>query len=190
MKLGGVIYLQSIADKRMKSTTIRNHDMFHKICGDKALARVIIGTTNWGEVDENVGKMREKQLADNFWKTMIDMGSKVLRFDQTKGSALAFLDTILGQLDFGENGEITNDIALRIQEEIAELDRSIPETTAGQELRRTLKELLDLQKGRRNSENDSGDAAELSVSIEKQIEELRIPFTRKLFLKLFVSRSS
>ena len=45
MKLGGVIYLQSIADKRMMGTTRRNLDMFSQLCGDKALARVVLGTT-------------------------------------------------------------------------------------------------------------------------------------------------
>ena len=49
MKLGGVIYLLSIADEEMK--TRRNVDMFHQLCGDKALEKVVFGTTNWGEID-------------------------------------------------------------------------------------------------------------------------------------------
>ena len=158
--------------------------MFHRLCGDKALARVVLGTTNWGEVDEEKGKDREKDLATNFWKTMIDSGSKMLRFDNTKESARAFLDTILGQLKIDENGEIKNYIALRIQKELVELDRSMPETAASQKLRSTLKQRLELQKGNGDSEN----AAALSASIEKQIDELHIPLTRKLFLKIFVSR--
>ena len=148
MTLGGVIYLLSIADKRMKGTTRRNLDMFQQLCGDKALARVILGTTNWGEVDENVGKMREEQLIKTFWNTMIDSKSKSLRFDKTKGlgSAQVFLNSILDQLDFDENKEILNDNVLRIQNELVELEQRIPETAAGKELRYTLEQLLELQK--------------------------------------------
>ena len=109
--------------------------MFHQLCGDKALARVIFGTTNWGEVDEEKGKDREKELATTL-KTMIDSGSRMLRFVQTKESAWAFLDAILSQLEFYENGKIKNDIPLRIQKEIVEHGRSIQETAAGQKLKR------------------------------------------------------
>ena len=108
MKLGGVIYLQSIADKRMKGMTRRNLDMLCQLCGDKVF---VLGTTNWGEVDENVGKKREQQLV-TFWNWSIktDLGSRSLRFDQTKRSARGFLDVILSQL---ENEEILNDNVVR-----------------------------------------------------------------------------
>ena len=184
MKLGGVIYLQSIADKRMKGTTRRNLDMFCQLCGDKAFERVVLGTTNWGEGEEKkIGKMREQQLTNNFWNTMITLGSKSLRFDQSKKSARSFLDVILGQLEYGENEEVLNDTVLRIQNELVELDRKIPETSAGQELRYTLKQLREIQE-----EGNSKEATALAASIEKQIAELRISRPRRLFLKLFVSR--
>ena len=64
--------------------------MLRQLCGDNALARVVLGTTHWG-IDEDEGKMREQQLAKTFW------GSKSLRFGQTKESAWAFLDCILDQ---------------------------------------------------------------------------------------------
>ena len=57
MKLSGVICLLSIADKRIKDL---NLDMFNQLFGDKTFARVVLGTTNWGKVDENVGKEREQ----------------------------------------------------------------------------------------------------------------------------------
>ena len=114
MKLGGVIYLQSVADKRMKGTTRRNLDMFCQLCGDKTFERIVLGTTNWEEGDEKkVEKMREQQLANNFRNTMIALGSKSFRFDQTKRSARGFLDVILGQLEYGENEEILSDIVLQ-----------------------------------------------------------------------------
>ena len=118
MKLGGVIYLQSIADKRMKSMTRRNLDMLCHLYGDKFF---VFGTTNWGEVDENVGKKREQQLVTFWnWNLKTDLGSKSLRFDQTKGSARGFLDVILSQLEYGENEDILSDNVLRNDPEMKE----------------------------------------------------------------------
>ena len=99
MKLGGVIYLQSIADKRMKGMTRRNLDMLCQLCGANKV--LVLGTTNWGEVDENVGKKREQQFV-TFWNRNIKTDLVSLRFDQTKRSARGFLDVILSQLDYGE----------------------------------------------------------------------------------------
>ena len=127
MKLGGVIYLLSIADKRMKGTTRKNLDMFRQVCGDKAFERVVLGTTNWGEVNETLGKMREQQLTETVGSIMIDSGSKSLRFDKTKKSARAFLDAILGQLKLGEY-ENFSDFPLRAQDVPVAFNQSIPET--------------------------------------------------------------
>ena len=124
MTLGGVIYLLSIADKRMKGATRRNLDMFHHLCGNKAFARVVLGTTNWGEVEEDVGLNREQQLVETFSKPMTTSGSKFLRFDKTERSAQVFVDAILGQLKFGGN-EILDDNVLRT---LNELDRKVWET--------------------------------------------------------------
>ena len=170
MILGGVIYLQSIAERRIRGRTIKNLDVLHQICGDKALARVILGTTNWGEDNEEIGKDREQELATNFLKTMIDSGSKMLRFYNTKESARAFLNTILGQLKFDKNGKIKNDTILRIQYELVDLHRSIPETAAVS--RRHLekkKELVDLDR------SIPGTAAgqELHYTLERHLKMMK-----------------
>ena len=178
MKLGGIIYLLSIADKRMKGTTRRNLDMFCQLCGDKALARVVLGTTNWGEVDENIGATREQQLAKTFWNTMTDSGSKSFRFHRTKESACTFLDAILGQLEILSD----RDIVLRIQDELVESDRRIPETAAGKKLRYTLEQLRGIE-----DDANSEKAMALRASLEKQIAELRISLPRRLYLSFFVS---
>ena len=179
MTLGGVIYLLNIAEKRMTGTTLRNLDMFHQLCGDKALARVVLGTTNWGEVEEEVGKNRETQLAKTFWKPMTASGSKLLRFNKTEQSAVAFVDAILDRLKSGEEDNV-----LRIQNELVELERRIPETDAGKELRYTLQQLLEMQKEGANPET----VAPLLESLKKQITELRISLPRKIYLTFFVSR--
>ena len=78
--------------------------MLCQLCGNDALAKVVLGTTHWGEVDENKGKMHEQQFAKTFWN---DSGSKSLRFDQKESSARVFLDVILGQLEFCGNEKIS-----------------------------------------------------------------------------------
>ena len=103
--------------------------MLRQLCGDNTLARVVLGTTHWGEVDENEGKMREKQLA-KIWK---DSGSMSLRFDQTESCARAFLDVILGQLEFSGDGETPEGRDLRFtSSQSTEVDSTIqndPERT-------------------------------------------------------------
>ena len=69
--------------------------MIRRLCGDNALARVVLGTTHWGE-DEKEEEMREQQLEKTFWN---DSTSKSLRFDKTRESARAFLDAILSKLN-------------------------------------------------------------------------------------------
>ena len=178
MTIGGVIYLLSIADKRVQVTTRRNIDMFHQICGDKALARVVLGTTNWGEVEEEVGKKREQNMDAAFWKTTTASRSKSLRFDETQESAMVFVDTILDRLKSAEEDNV-----LQIQTELVELNRTIPETAAGKELRYVLEQLLENQK-------DLGEvsSAAFKLSLERQIAELQISLPRKIYLNLFVSR--
>ena len=184
MKLGGVIYLQTIAEKRMKGTTLRNLKMFRRLCGEKALSMVVLGTTNWGEVDVAVGGRREDQLRGNFWKDMISSGSEMRRFENTQSSAQDFLDSILDGNQPRTPSSASNDTSLCIQQELVELQRYIPETEAGTELRYTIQQVLDMQKGNVNSEEE----AALLLKLQKQLKELHIPFMRRLSA-LFVSHS-
>jgi hypothetical protein len=52
-----------------------------KLCGDDNLKNIILVTTFWNEVTDEVAVKREKELisTDNLWKQMIDQGSRVER---------------------------------------------------------------------------------------------------------------
>jgi hypothetical protein len=67
--------------------------MFRKLCGNQALKNVILATTHWNEVPTATGKARERELIqdDRFWGKLIKAGSKVLRLDQDRESALSVL---------------------------------------------------------------------------------------------------
>ena len=123
MKLGGVICLLSIADKRFKDM---NFDMLHQLFGDKKSSRVVLGTTNWGRVDEKVGNQRERQMTVACGNTTTTSGLKPLRFIETESSARALLDAILSHMEF--NGEEILNENLRTRNE---LHRKIPEKATG-----------------------------------------------------------
>ena len=107
--------------------------MFRKLWGDEALKNVVIGTTKWDDVELDVGQQREIQLRDNFWKEMIQHGSVVMQVHDD--SAWKVVNHIL------ENKTIDS---ILIQNELMKLRMIIPQTSAGQESRFTLQELLEM----------------------------------------------
>ena len=108
--------------------------MFRKLCGDEALKNVVIGTTKWCDVKLEVGQQREIQLCDGLWKEMIQHGSVVMQAHDD--SVWNVVNHIL------ENKTIDS---VLIQNELMKLRMIIPQTSAGQELRFTLKEELEVQ---------------------------------------------
>jgi hypothetical protein len=138
MKLGGIIYLHDISQTRMLGTTLKNFDMFRKLCGEKADRTIILGTTKWSEVRPTVGTQREEELKTRYWDKMIATGSRAERFDGTGQSAWKIVNMILDR--------VAEDNHLQIQRELVELSRYIPETDAGKTLRYTLQQLLDMQR--------------------------------------------
>lgn len=81
IKLSGIIYLHRITDVRMQGSAKKNLFMFKKLCGPDALSNVILATTMWEQVTEDVGVAREKELMStpDFWGWMVGKGSQVYR---------------------------------------------------------------------------------------------------------------
>ncbi|KAH7925409.1 hypothetical protein BV22DRAFT_1129071 [Leucogyrophana mollusca] len=127
MKLAGVIYLHDISQTRMFGTSRKSLTMFRRLCGDDALKNVIIATTKWSEVDEDVGVDREKELARNFWQEVIDHGSRMAQFRDTRDSAWDIVDLVAP----------VRSLPLQIQTEVVDLGKPIPETDAAHALRPT-----------------------------------------------------
>jgi hypothetical protein len=86
--LTGIIYLHPITKTRVEGSTLRALTIMKKLCGDDNLKNIILVTTFWNEVTDEVAVKREKELisTDNLWKQMIDQGSRVERMsrDYTK----------------------------------------------------------------------------------------------------------
>ncbi|EKM78811.1 hypothetical protein AGABI1DRAFT_13598, partial [Agaricus bisporus var. burnettii JB137-S8] len=126
VKLSGILYLHRITDNRITNTVVRNLDMFQKLCGSENLSSITFVTTNWDSFRaENIqeGKANEEQLSEVYWKSLLDNGSKMLRFENTCSSAWNIIDAV---------PEIP--ISLNIQKEIVEEGKSLPDTAAGRSL--------------------------------------------------------
>ncbi|KAF9537982.1 hypothetical protein CPC08DRAFT_717618 [Agrocybe pediades] len=190
--LGGVIYLHDISSGRFSGTERRNLEMFNLMCGNTALKKVIIGTTKWGRTPSFIGAKDEKELKEIHWRPMLEKGARTMRFEDSYDSALSFIREIvrIAMLD----------VCLMIQQEMVDDKKIIPETQAGKEIRYTLQEILDMQGKRLElekamEEGGGDDAAQRAHeeairkmdSLMLQIEQLKVPFRRKLkrFFKKF-----
>ncbi|KAF9464791.1 hypothetical protein BDZ94DRAFT_440597 [Collybia nuda] len=71
MKLAGMIYLHDISQNRNPGTIHTNSDIFHKLlCGYDAPSVIVPCTTKWGNIEVQIGSVREGELAKAFWEKM------------------------------------------------------------------------------------------------------------------------
>ena len=80
-KLSGIIYLHRISDDRMRGSSMRSMRMFRKLCGKAFYRNLLLGTTCWSLISEEIGVQREKELMtdQNFWKGLIAKGAQFVR---------------------------------------------------------------------------------------------------------------
>ena len=70
---------------------LANHPILEKLCGKDALRKVVLTTTMWDKVGENLGWKREKEL-HTYWKTMLNQDPKTFRYYNTPQSAWDIID--------------------------------------------------------------------------------------------------
>ncbi|KAL7907856.1 P-loop containing nucleoside triphosphate hydrolase protein [Trichoderma velutinum] len=159
VRLAGLIYLHRITDTRVSGSSLKNMNMFQKLCGEKALPYVILVTTMWGALDavengKEIGRQRCDQLQrPEFWGDMIQKGSSMTNHDGTKSSA----DAIISELVKKEAH-----VVLDIQTEMTEKGLPLDETAAGLYLQK------DFHEARERYEKDLADFKE---SIEQALAE-------------------
>ena len=192
MFLGGVLYLHDISVKKFTGTARRNLDLFSRLCGDAAIEKVLLVTTNW-EVSKDYADQREAELKSTHWKFMVDRGAGTHRFRRNWTSAWDIIDVVLERV---ETPQPQSDYqSLLIQMELVDRHMIIPETEAGKELRFTLKQILEIQREAAHPDALAGDAAAIKEAQEKiqklqeQIKDLKISLPRRLrrLLHLLVS---
>ncbi|KAM5451806.1 hypothetical protein MaudCBS49596_003634 [Microsporum audouinii] len=135
--LTGIIYMQSITDRRMYGSTLRNLKMFRQLCGDNPLQNVVFTTTGWGTAEKSgeLAKAIENQESlrtdPDFWEPMIRRGSIMAKFEDTRASALAIIMSLVER----------NPILLKIQEELVDENKNLIDTAAGHTVNEEMKRL-------------------------------------------------
>ncbi|GLB39564.1 hypothetical protein LshimejAT787_0700740 [Lyophyllum shimeji] len=100
-RLGGVVYLHEISQARTPGPALwknleylagQMHNGGANQVGGKG---IVISTTKWSEVPQEVGERREKELQEKDWKLMIGLGTKVCRYQDTYESGWEVVHLIL-----------------------------------------------------------------------------------------------
>ena len=136
IKLAGILYFHRITDNRVAGTPLKNLRMFEKLCGKHALGDIILTTTMWDKIDDEIGQEREKELKGQYWKSMIRQGSTAVRYGNTKDSAWEILDQVL------QSGRNRGRHAVLLQKQMVDMKSQLSETDAGRMLYTVLESLL------------------------------------------------
>lgn len=175
--LTGIVYLHPIDHVRVGGTERQNLLMFKRLCGNDAFPKVALATTFWDQVDEATGRRREIELTttDEFWRTMIQKGSKVFRHDDFARSAKRIIEHILSKRTREHPGVVTD-----LQREMVDQRKSLNQTAAGSTLQSQLlaleakyeKKVADLRKEVSAAINAKN--AELKTELEEDRRKFKL----------------
>ena len=168
-KLTGIVYIHRISDDKFGGSVAKNFQVFRELCGDRTLKNVVLVTNMWGRVTPSLGVGREKQLQSKHFKSAIDKGARLLRYEDTPESAQEILRTILHN-----EPEV-----LKIQQELVEEHKEMGQTGAGAELSKEMrkmmesrtKEIKQLEKKREKAKTKKNQG--LHEELDEEIESLR-----------------
>ena len=104
------------------------------------MPEVILVTTMWSRVSEELGEIRESELKESFWKDMIAKGCKVKRFKGTHDSAWEILDDAAPQVQDKHSAQVL------ISEQMFDGHKSLKATAAGITLNKQLQKIKKSQK--------------------------------------------
>jgi hypothetical protein len=137
IKLSGIIYMQTLSDRRMYGSSLRNLKMFRELCGEEPLKNVVLTTTGWGsskkagELDKAIAHEVQLRTDADFWAPLLKRGAKTARFEDTRASALEIIDSIV------EN----TPTVLKIQRELVDEHMDLIDTGAGATVNEEIKKL-------------------------------------------------
>ena len=136
IKLAGIIYLHRITDMRMSGSSLRNLNMFKKLCGDDSYKHVVLATTMWGNLngpglsyDKGVKREQDLLKTKEWWGLMHSRGSKVYQYTDNKESAMSIISYLI---------ELRTKVVLDIQREMVDERKTLEDTSAGQEIEREI----------------------------------------------------
>ncbi|KDQ08778.1 hypothetical protein BOTBODRAFT_37636 [Botryobasidium botryosum FD-172 SS1] len=172
-RLTGILYLHRITDNRVGGVSYKNMKIFEKLCGDSAMASVILCTTMWGQVPEHVGAQRERELAANFWRNMIAKGATMRRVLDSQESATQIVSSLVS---------LRRPVTLAVQSEIVDQGKSVLDTAAGRDLNREKEEArlrmeAEIERARQEAQRQM---EEEQRRIQAQLEQQRLAHEAQL----------
>lgn len=123
----------------MAGATLKNLEMFQKLCGKDRFEKVILTTTMWPEKSSEefeTTEGRELELRKDYWAVMITKGSRIMRFDGGQRSAWSILDGLVKN----------RKQSIRIQRELSKRWKDVPDTEAGKQLHGILGSMIERQR--------------------------------------------
>ena len=161
----------------MSGSTRLNYEVFHKICGEAAMERVVMTTTHWDSILPTSGEDREREL-EVFWKDILSEGAQLMRIQDPYSDSHRIVDHIL-RLHAGR-------VAIQIQEELVDMDKRIPRTEAGKLLRLTMQEFLETQN--KDADETNPEIQERVAVVQEQLKQMNIPILDRIKDRLFRKR--
>ncbi|KAH8704540.1 P-loop containing nucleoside triphosphate hydrolase protein, partial [Phaeosphaeriaceae sp. PMI808] len=127
IQLSGIIYLHRISEPRMTASAMANLRVIRKLCGESNLSAIALTTTFWDSVDaaEALARQREMESTSQYWKDMVDRGSKSFSWDDGRSTALRPIDYFLRR----DGTDV-----LDIQKEMVDQNLALDQTAAGIEI--------------------------------------------------------
>jgi hypothetical protein len=113
----GILYLHRISDNRMTKLSPSVLRTLLEPKKGEGKVELILVTTMWDTISPEKAKTREKELHENYWKEMLDLGARTDRFDKKETSARRIIRRILQALeeDIRQQQHFLEDVEMRIE---------------------------------------------------------------------------
>ncbi|KXN82248.1 hypothetical protein AN958_02798 [Leucoagaricus sp. SymC.cos] len=196
VKLSGLIWLHDIAGNRMGESPTRCLNMFNRLCGDTTMDHVVLVSTMWEKIQADEGVRRQRQLQEDFWKNLIEKGSRVDSLKKAnKDEAWRIVDEVIRDHKQRE--------AVLLQQELVDFKRKLSETEAGKMLytsmQKQLAEQMDCLKTVMDKLEKAGDQKTKKIlrqehdRVEKEFQKtfrdverkMKVPFGKRMFGTVF-----
>ena len=93
--MAGIVYMHRLADGRCLGSPQNNALLFDTLCRNESKNSVVIATTMWQQIRENVPTKKEKEHSKNLWREMLRSGARIMRFHGSFTSAWEIIDIVL-----------------------------------------------------------------------------------------------